>query len=367
LLIDDKLDLELLSRFENILGIESRITLHKSDISIFSIGNIKKTKKTNTEWVIPTSGTTGSPKLIAHSFSSLTRSLKSPSKKSSMLRWGLLYNPTRFAGLQVILQAIWGGSGLIVPEHPADLKSSIHMLKVHRCNALSATPSLWRKLAFSGLLEALQLNVITLGGEAADQKTLDTLRKHYPEATIRHIYASTEAGVGFSVADGKAGFPARFFESPPPGIELKIGQDGMLMLRPSLCNQQLLSDEHPLIDENGWISSGDTVEIHDTRCFFLGRVNGAINVGGAKVHPEEIESFIMQTPGVVAVRAFGKPSPVLGALVAVEIIAEDGINQSGLHKQIMERCKKHLDRFKTPALIIFKKEIELSSSGKIKR
>lgn len=367
LLLDDGFAPDLIGKFEESLAIGFRITTGRKGLDIEPLEHHNPTVAAGTEWVIPTSGTTGEPKLIAHSFPSLTRTVKSPNGASSKLRWGLLYNPTRFAGLQVILQAIGGGSGLVVPDHPADLENSVPLLRENGCNALSATPSLWRKLAFSGLLEILDLKVVTLGGEAADQKILDTLRRHYPDATIRHIYASTEAGVGFSVSDGKVGFPADYLQNPPPGVELKLGGDGILMLRTAQRDQRMLSNESPLMDDEGWVSSGDLVEIREDRCHFLGRMNGAINVGGQKVHPSEVENVLMEIPGVRAARVFGKPNPVLGALVAAEIVAEPGTDQAALRARIMERCQLHLQRYKTPALISFKEDFELTSAGKMKR
>ena len=80
-------------------------------------------------------------------------------------------------------------------------------------NAMSATPTLWRKILMSDASRSLALRSITLGGEIADQQVLSTLASTYPSARIRHIYASTEAGTGFSVTDGKAGFPVSFLEN----------------------------------------------------------------------------------------------------------------------------------------------------------
>ena len=37
---------------------------------------------------------------------------------------------------------------------------------------------------------------------------LDGLEQAFPAASIGHAYASTEAGVGFAVNDGREGFPA---------------------------------------------------------------------------------------------------------------------------------------------------------------
>jgi non-ribosomal peptide synthetase component F len=59
---------------------------------------------TPTTWLLPTSGTTGTPKLIAHTSRSLTRNA-STRHLGSQYVWGSLYSLRRFAGLQVFLQA----------------------------------------------------------------------------------------------------------------------------------------------------------------------------------------------------------------------------------------------------------------------
>ncbi|MGA0899863.1 MAG: ANL family adenylate-forming protein [Luteolibacter sp.] len=370
LLVDDSLEDTALESFEGSLGIGWRVcaTAGLPEASeVIGKGQESVHETESSEWIIPTSGTTGTPKLITHDFNSLTRSLKPPNEKSANLRWGLIYSPTRFAGIQVLLQAWLGGSAIIAAKNPVDVETAIPLLAQHGCNALSATPSLWRKLAFSGILDALDLEIVTLGGEAADQKILDTLRKHYTNATIRHIYASTEAGVGFSVGDGITGFPSSFLETPPAGIEMKLGDDGMLMLRPLNPAQGLSPTSESWLDDDGWIRSGDLVERRGDRCYFLGRESGAINVGGQKVHPGHVEEILLEVPGVAAARVYGKPNPVLGALVAADLIAEDPCGQDELRKQLATHCKQRLERHQTPALINFVETFNLSPAGKIER
>ena len=69
-----------------------------------------------------------------------------------------------------------------------------------------------------------------LSGEIADQAILDNLHAVYPQASIGHAYASTEAGVGFEVDDGLEGFPASYLGGPRNGVEMKI-EDGSLRIR----------------------------------------------------------------------------------------------------------------------------------------
>ncbi len=54
--------------------------------------------------------TTSAPRCVAHDFRTLTRPTKSTSAHGHEFVWGLLYETHRFAGLQVVLQAILGGS-----------------------------------------------------------------------------------------------------------------------------------------------------------------------------------------------------------------------------------------------------------------
>jgi acyl-CoA synthetase (AMP-forming)/AMP-acid ligase II len=355
-----------LASFEKKVDVAWRVVARKERFDVEPVGPTSR-GVVSTSWVIPTSGTTGVPKLISHTFQSLTRTLKKPTPTSHNLRWGLLYDLTRYAGLQVVLQAIGGGSSLIVSNDFLDLESSIALLAQHGCNALSATPSQWRKIAISGKLSTLDLRIVTLGGEAPDQKILNVLRQTFPRATIRHIYASTEVGVGFSVADCKVGFPVSFLQEPPFGIELKVREDGMLLLRPSgEANQTVMGNDN-LFDVEGWIESGDLVKAMGDRYVFLGRANSAINVGGRKVHPTSIEQVLGEVDGVRAARVFGKPNSVLGFLVAAEIIAEPGFDVAMLRECLIEHCKRRLDRFQTPALYAFVDDFALMPTGKIKR
>src|SRR5256885_5437908 len=67
----------------------------------------------------------------------------------------------------------------------------------------------------SGAAAQISPRYVRLSGEIADQGILDSLHRAFPRATVAHAFASTEAGVGFEVRDGLAGFPAGLI--CPPG------------------------------------------------------------------------------------------------------------------------------------------------------
>ncbi len=82
-----------------------------------------------------------------------------------------------------------------------------------------------------------------------------------------------------------------------------------------------------LADADGFVDTGDMIEVRGDRCFFIGRRGGVINVGGAKVHPEEVEAVLNSLDSVRAARVFAKASPITGALVAAEIVLVDPSSQ----------------------------------------
>lgn len=318
-------------------------------------------------WIIPTSGTTGEPKLVEHSFETLTRTVRTDPEKGKGLVWGLVYELARFAGIQVFFQAILGGSRLVFAPRHADAETMSSELASAGCNALSATPTLWRRLLMAPSVDKLPLRRATLGGEIADKAVLKLITNRFPSARVTHVYASTEAGVGFSVTDGLAGFPASFLETPPSGVELNVDEDGTLWLRPAIQGQRFVGIDQTLSDTDGWINSGDRVRREEDRFYFLGRANGAINVGGNKVYPEEIEDCIRGVSGVRQVGVRARANPLVGSLVEALVQPEPNADKALLKKSITQTCRENLAPFKVPALITWTEELAVSAAGKLLR
>ena len=324
-------------------------------------GSREKTK--TTQWLMTTSGTTGIPKIIPHTLKSLTRSVYrfQPSDAPS---WGLLYDPTRFAGLQVVLQALIGGGRLIATDTHGTLKEQLGQLASNGVTFLSATPTLWRRILMTPGHRELPLKQVTLGGETADQSTLDALKSAFPEARVTHIYASTEAGVGFSVKDGKAGFPASYLDLAPGGTKLKI-VEGCLWLRPATGAPQKSAEVE--VDDAGYVRSGDMIEEAGDRLLFLGRESGLINVGGVKFYPETVEDVLNSLEGVALAQVSTKKSPITGTLVVAEVQAEPETDQAAVKAAILEACREKLVREAVPAVIRFVEGFETNAAGKLVR
>ncbi len=357
-LIDAKVDTVLENDGLGFTELFTQIELNGSLQSTYTT----RPKTTQTTWLLPTSGTTGDPKLIAHTFSTLTRSMSSRRVGDEFI-WGSLYSLRRFAGLQVFLQSWMSSTPLVLNNEGVDIHELMNRFITTGCNALSATPSMWRKLSMYPLFDRLQLKQITMGGEIVDQVVLDMLKNKFPDARITHIYASTEAGVGFVVKDGKAGFPTDYLHHPPLGVAMRIDEFDHLWLRTS--SENLLSASNA---EYKWIDSGDVVKVQGDRIHFLGRANGSINIGGNKVMPEEVEAVIKELTEVAFVQVRARKSTLLGSLVEAVIIPSLGcVVDDSFKKRVITHCRNKLESFKVPAFIVSSNDIQMTASGKLLR
>ena len=349
--------------------IEYVVNVSHLGIDVLKVSDIAVSNKSGQEWLLSTSGTTGTPKLVCYNIYSLMKTSKKDLAKGVDFNWGLCYDLNRFAGIQVYLQAIASGSSLTISESTDDLNFIVNVFTDKTVNCLSATPSFWRKVLMTKDSNTLPLKRITLGGEIADQAVLDSLSKYFTDSKVVHIYASTEAGVGFTVKDTKAGFPYEYVgHSKLPSIELKIFDD-ILWIKSDRGADNLLNGTLE-VDVEGFINTGDIVEVIDDRVLFVGRDSGTINVGGNKVIPEEIESVLNSHPEVIQSKVFGKKNPVLGMLVNAEIVSNRPLEQGEtkvFKKELITFCRGALAPFKVPAMIKFVDSIAANESGKIVR
>jgi acyl-CoA synthetase (AMP-forming)/AMP-acid ligase II len=324
-----------------------------------------------TEWLMLTSGTSGVPKIVRHTLEGLTGAIVADGQaRGASPVWATFYDIRRYGGLQIFLRAIIGGGSMVLsePEEPiAD-----HVARLHTCGVthISGTPSHWRKLLMSGSTSQFFPRYVRLSGEIADQAVLDGLRRAFPEASIGHAYASTEAGVGFAVNDGLEGFPAALVARSRDGVEMKV-EDGSLRIRSLRTAQAYVGRQAvALADPEGFVDTGDMVELRGDRYHFVGRRGGIINIGGRKVHPEEIEAVINRHPEVRMSRAKSRRSPIIGALVAADVVLADGDNGSRrdtIRDEILAGCRTSLPSYKVPAIIKFVASLDVTAAGKLAR
>ncbi|AWN41110.1 class I adenylate-forming enzyme family protein [Methylobacterium durans] len=327
-----------------------------------------------TEWLLLTSGTTGVPKLVRHDLAGLTAAIRPRPEGEAPPVWATFYDIRRYGGLQIFLRGILAGGSLILSGGSAEAVSD-HLARLgrHGVTHVSGTPSHWRRVLMSPARGLIDPAYLRLSGEIADQAVLDGLRDAYPRASIGHAYASTEAGVGFEVTDGLEGFP-KDFVGRPGEVAMRV-VDGSLRIRSRrTASGYVGSDDLALADAEGFVDTGDMVEerVVDgaARYHFVGRRGGIINVGGLKVHPEEIEAVINRHARVRMSLVEGRRNPITGAIVQASVVLDEAADPAPpeeIRKEILAACRAELSPHKVPALLRIVPRLDVTAAGKLAR
>lgn len=287
-----------------------------------------------------TSGTTGRPKSVEHSFETLFGGLRVSPKHAPDV-WAYAFNPTHFAGVCAFAQALFN-SNIIVDVFSAEREKIARAFEKFSITHISATPTFYRMLCLGKKFTAPTLRSITSGGETFDESTMNKLSALFPNAKVKNIYASTECGQALC-SDG-AVFSIDAARTRINGGEL------------------LLKAGNPPM----WVSTGDLVEIvgeNPTRIKFIGRKGEMINVGGYKVNPAEVEEALRGIEHVLDARAFPIKNSVAGNIVGAEVVVDSEISE----RQIRAALTQKLQGFKIPRVIKFVNSIQKTRTGKVKR
>jgi acyl-coenzyme A synthetase/AMP-(fatty) acid ligase len=322
-----------------------------------------------TEWVLLTSGTTGTPKLVAHTLKTLTP----PSPGTALGHhavWSTFYDIRRYGGLQMFLRAMIGGGSMVLSDAQEPVANFVERARISGVTHISGTPSHWRRALMGGAATRMSPHYVRLSGEIADQPVLDNLRAAFPKADVAHAFAATEAGIAFAVNDGLAGFPASLI-GQRNDIEMQV-DNGSLRIRSKWNALRYLgNDAGALVDPDGFVDTGDMVVLENDRYYFAGRRNGVINIGGQKVYPEEIEAVINRHPDVRMSLVKARRNPITGAIVVADVVLAHpswvDIIDAKVIAEIHVMCQENLASYKVPVMIRIVPEIEVTSAGKISR
>jgi acyl-coenzyme A synthetase/AMP-(fatty) acid ligase len=304
-------------------------------------------------WIL-TSGSTGRPKRVPHTLASLT----TVGGQQPPRVWLCPYSPGTYAWWQVVTLSLGVAGQDLVTVDPARLDEWPAMAAEHGVTAVSGTPTFWRQtLLRSGEeLAALPLAQVTLGGEPVDQAILDRLRQALPAARISWIYASSEVGAAIAVHDGRAGFPAAWLDRRPTeadtaGRPILSVEDGELVI----------ASPHAGDGFGGRVRTGDRAEIVDGRVLITGRRDSdEINVGGSKVSAGSVRNVLLTHPAVRWARVYARNAPLVGSVVAAEIVTDGTVDEA----QLMRWAAGRLSEYAMPRRIRLLDEIPMKETLK---
>ena len=180
--------------------------------------------------------------------------------------------------------------------------------------------------------------------------------------SVLNGYGQAEIGevIGWTAADAKA-HPEKLgaIGRPHPGVEIRIGDDGQLFVRPP--NTAAGIDER--LDAEGFVDTGDLAHVDaDGFVWIDGRAGDVINRGGNKVFPEAVEEVLRISSAVDDVAVVGIADDRLGevpvAFLVGRAVADDVLRAL---------CREHLVAYKVPVAFHWIGSLPRSEVGKVLR
>lgn len=287
--------------------------------------------------ILFSSGSTGRPKAILHDFSRFLAKYAKPRPTWVTLNF-LLFD--HIGGLNTLFYTMYNG-GLVVRPSGRTPDAVSHDIQKFNVELLPTTPTFLRLWALAGIPapeEIPSLRLITYGTERMDQHTLSLVARALPDVEIRQTYGMSELGI-LKIRTRKR--DELWIQIGGEGVESKI-VNGELYLRSLQRMEGYLNAPSPFDDE-GWYSTKDIVESDGDWIRIVGRRDTAINVGGLKVLPSEVEHAALSFPGIALAKATGHKNPITGMHIELLCEPEEGasIDKRALTQHLRTQLPPH--------------------------
>ena len=338
-----------------------------------------------------TSGTTGYPKIAAHSY-------KYPLGHYITARW---WHGVDRDGLHFTIsdtgwgKALWGklygqwlceGGEFTYDFDRFDAADILPLFAKYHITTFCAPPTMYRMMIKQDLsqYDFSSVQRATTAGEAMNPEVFRQFEK-LTGLRIMEGFGQTETTLsianlmGDSHKVGAMGKPVPLYDIHllgPDGEIVGAGVSGEICIRtdekvPCGLFKGYYRDEEKTREvwHDGWYHTGDVAWMdEDGFYWYVGRVDDVIKSSGYRIGPFEIESVIMELPYVLECGVSAAPDEVRGQVVKASIVLTRGTQGTEeLKKEIQTYVKEHTAPYKYPRIVVFKDELPKTVSGKIQR
>jgi long-chain acyl-CoA synthetase len=121
-----------------------------------------------------------------------------------------------------------------------------------------------------------------------------------------------------------------------------------------------------MVLRDGWLLTGDIAHMDGDGYFYItDRKKDLIKYKDFSVYPREIEDVLYEHPAVKLCAVIGKPDPAAGEVPKAFIVLKEGMAVSAEEIKSLTNCK--IAPYKAIREVVFRKELPISSAGKILR
>jgi acyl-coenzyme A synthetase/AMP-(fatty) acid ligase len=295
--------------------------------------------------IVFSSGSTGKSKATVHDFSKLLDKFQVPRKAKRMLSF-LLFD--HLGGINTVLYILSNG-GTVVTLQSRNPEDVCRVIEAHRVQVLPTSPTFLKLLLLSEAYtrhDLSSLELVTYGTEPMSESTLKRFHELFPTINLQQTYGLTELGVLRSKSKSS---DSLWVKIGGEGFETRV-VSGLLEIKAHTAMLGYLNAPSPFTAD-GWLITGDAVEVDGDYMLIKGRASEMINVGGEKVYPAEVENVLMQMSNVRDVVVSGEPNPITGQIVAAQFNLKEPEELSSLRQRVREFCRSRLPSYKTPVRI----------------
>ena len=294
-----------------------------------------------------TSGTTSGPKAVPLTYGNWLASALGSAVALGLdqdERWLCPMPLTHVGGLSIPIRSVIYATSAVLHDR-FDPRAVLDALR-ERVTLVSLVPTMLARLLDVGLSEPPALRWALLGGGPIPSPLLE--RAVDAGVPVMPTYGMTEACS--QIVTG--GWPI-------PGVAVRIGADGEIMVRGATVSASSLADD-------GWLHTGDLGSLDESgRLRVSGRLSDTIVTGGENVAPVEVEAVLLEHPAVADAAVHGREDPEWGEAVVATVVRRDGAELDS--RELRAFCSERLAPFKVPKTFEFAVRLPRSETGKLQR
>jgi len=295
--------------------------------------------------VLFSSGSTGTSKAAVHDLCSLLEKFTVPRRSHRAIAF-LLYD--HIGGVNTMLYML-ANAGCIVTVADRSPETVLAAVSRHRVGLLPTSPTFLNLILLSEAWrrhDLSSLRTVTYGTEPMPESTLRRFHEVCPHVVLQQTYGLSEVGILRSQSRSS---DSLWMKIGGEGFETRV-VDGLLQIRAQSAMLGYLNAPSPFTAD-GWFPTGDAVEVDGEYIRVLGRQSELINVGGEKVFPSEVESVLLQLPGVLDATVAGEANAITGQIVTVRVNLAAPEAPDVFKRRMRTFCRDRLASFKIPARV----------------
>jgi acyl-coenzyme A synthetase/AMP-(fatty) acid ligase len=296
--------------------------------------------------VLFSSGSTGKSKAALHDLVPLLA--KFTLRRHALRTLGFLLFD-HIGGINTLLYVL-SNAGCLITVQDRSPHVVCAAIERHRVQLLPTSPTFLNLLLVSEAYrdhDLSSLELVTYGTEVMPDSTLERIHRALPRTRLLQTYGLSEVGILRSQSRAS---DSLWIKVGGEGFETRV-VDGLLQIRARSAMLGYLNAPSPFTAD-GWLPTGDAVDVDGEYLRIRGRRSEIINIGGEKVYPAEVESVVASIEGVKDVTVLGEPHPLTGQIVVARVRLGTSETLSEFRARLRTYCGERLAAFKVPQKVV---------------